>query len=626
MSKALDEFLFLWEMTERKLGFSSAPMVGAVVRVVRWPFRVLSTNGRRRAAGTVALVLASGVVSPSQMAVVDAAHIQTSKLLAELKKQEDQLSQLWKEGKDNGRFLTDLLQVYRTIKLAKSQYEAVANFNLMSNINVVDILPIVPLPDGFIYGDSEQPAQTFRYTDENGQEQEGKVERSLALRFTSKQGGAASTFQDWGKFKPNLKIDLSQIANQLSNIDFDAAEMTQFVDGTGHPLASAYRALGPTERLGKITSFYNGMLTELQNWKFTFQQEKAAQAMLDHDSQAMLQDFEQSIALNRQQLRREAERQLQDRQLTYARLNMDPPPGNPTAEFWQQKQQSFERDVTRRRIFLDGITQKKRLQLDQLMLAFNALKASHSGTQTAMEALKTVEAAQASMSSAEQNFQKQRQDLLAKYGMQFKSGVNFEETPSLQMNDQAWKQYQAMKDSRDTAVNKAKADMEGALARISQLKGIEDAGKAFDSLQEDLGKNLLNHYLSADGMNLSGSLSQIRGIQNDMNTTIAKIDEDERRDAVAISKGAIEKLDTVVDKYMNTYVWTEDKNGNSHLSRGGLPVYIVTRALGTYFQAFKRAFGASNVADIMMPDDSDTRKKADQEYRAFLNSMFKIRG
>ncbi|WLT33346.1 hypothetical protein [Geothrix sp. PMB-07] len=496
----------------------------------------------------------------------------------------------------------------------------------MNNINVVDILPVVPLPDGFLYGDSEQVPQTFRYTDGNGQEQEGKVQRSLALRFTSKQGGVASTFQDWAKFKPNLKIDLSQIANQLSNIDFDAAEMTQFVDGTGHPLAEAYRALGPAERLGKITTFYNGLLSEVQNWKYTFQQERAAQALLDHDAQAMLQDYEGSVLLCRKELRREAERQLQDRQMTYDQLKLEPPPGNPMAEFWQAKQQSFERDVNRRRIFLEGITQKKRTQLDQLMLAFNALKAGHSGTQSAMEALKILESAQAAMSSAEQNFQKQRQDLLTRYGMEFKKGGDFEELQSIQMNDQAWKQYQAMRDARDTAVNKARADMDGAIARITYLKGIEGAGKAFDALQEDLGKNLLNHYLDADGMNLSGSLAQIRGIQNNMTQAIAKIDADEQRDAMTISRGAIDKLDSVVDKYLNTFVWTEDKNGNSHLTRGGLPVYLVTRVLGTYFQAMKRAFGSSNVADIMMPDDTDARKKADQEYRAFLNSMFKIRG
>jgi len=194
------------------------------------------------------------------------------------------------------------------------------------------------------------------------------------------------------------------------------------------------------------------------------------------------------------------------------------------------------------------------------------------------------------------------------------------------MNDQAWKQYQAFKESRDTAVNTARARMEGALARIRELEGIENAGKAFDGLQDDLGRSLLTRYIDGDGIGLSTSLRRIKDVKAQMDSDLAKIRADETRDAMAISKGAVEKLDTVVDKYMNTYVFTTDKSGNSRISGGGLPAYIVTKTFETYAKAIKRAFGSSNVADIMMPDDADARAKADADYQAFLKSMFTIRG
>lgn len=607
------------EMTERRMGISTA-WLGR-------PLRVVGRTMRKRAVVVFSIFLASGVVSPSQMAVVDAVNNQTQKLLAELKKQEDHLSQLWKEGKDNARFLTDLLQVYRTIKLAKAQYEAIANFNLMSNINVVDILPIVPLADGFMYGDQDKtPPQTYTYTDENGQQQTGTVQKSLALRFTYKQGGVASTFQDWSKFKPNLKIDLSQIANQLSNIDFDAAEATQFVDATGHPLAEAYRALGPAERMGKITTFYNGMLSTIQNWQYTLQQERDAKAAMNQDAMAIFSNFETSTDLVRRQMQQEEERQRTERQLEYDALGLDPPETDTTAEFWATKRKQFERETARRRAFLDGMVADRRNRLDQMYQAFKLLKAAHGGTQTAMEALRTIESAQADQSAAEQNFQAGRQKLLQDYAMAYRTGDSFEEIKSLQMNDQAWKQYVALKESRDTAVNEARARMEGALARIKELEGIENAGKAFDGLQDDLGRNLLTRYIDGDGVGLSTSLRRIKDVKAQMDSDLAKIRADETRDAMAISKGAIEKLDTVVDKYMNTYVFTTDKSGNSRISGGGLPAYIVTKTFETYAKAIKRAFGSSNVADIMMPDDADARAKADADYQAFLKSMFTIRG
>lgn len=612
------EILEHLEMVERRLGISTA-WLGR-------PVLVTARTLRKRAVVVFSIFLASGVVSPSQMAVLDAANLQTNKLLAELRKQEDHIRDLWKEGKDNARFLTDLLQVYRTIKLAKSQYEAIANFNLMSNVNVVDILPIVPLSNGFMYGDQDNtPPQTYTYIDENGNQRRGTAEKSLALRFTYKQGGFASTFQDWSKFKPNLKIDLSQIANQLANIDFDAAEMTQFVDATGHPLAEAYRALGPAERMGKITSFYNGMLATVQNWQYTIQQERDAKAAMNQDAMAVFASFETSTDLLRRQMQQEEERQRTERKLEYDSLGLEPPATDTSAEFWANKRKIFERGTSRRRAFLDGMVADRKLRLDQMFKAFKTLKAAHSGTQTAMESLRVIESAQAEQSAAEQTFQKSRQQLLKDYALEFKGG-NFEDTASLQMNDQAWKQYLAHKESRDTAVNHARSAMDGALARIKGLEEIENSGKAFDDLQDDLGKNLLTRYIDGDGIGLSSSLRRIHDIKAQMGRELAEIRADETRDAQAISQGAIDKLDAVVDKYMSTYVFNIGKNGNSRISGGGLPAYIVTKTIETYAKAIKRAFGASNVADIMMPDDADARAKADADYQAFLKSMFTIRG
>ena len=134
----------------------------------------------------------------------------------------------------------------------------------------------------------------------------------------------------------------------------------------------------------------------------------------------------------------------------------------------------------------------------------------------------------------------------------------------------------------------------------------------------------MSYYLDGDGLGVKQALSDIKRDEADMRQTFTRIDADALRDAKAISRGAIAKMGDVVNKYMSTYVFYKDRGGNTRISQGGLPAYIVTSAASTYAQALKRAFGGANVSDIMLTDDKDARMQADTDYKQFLNSMFVI--
>ena len=133
----------------------------------------------------------------------------------------DRTAQLWKESKDEARWVTDLVESYRTIKIARASYESLATFDLAQNVSVIDLVPEVDLPAGQYFGsDPLNPT-----TDANGNV------HYVSLRFKTNPVGGISNTLDYStiaKFHPKLRINVDQLANQLANLDFDALQMVQY--------------------------------------------------------------------------------------------------------------------------------------------------------------------------------------------------------------------------------------------------------------------------------------------------------------------------------------------------------------------------------------------------------------
>lgn len=139
----------------------------------------------------------------------------------------DRIAQLWKESQDQARWVTDLVQSYRNIRMAKSAYESIATFDLAQNVNLIDLIPQIDLAEGQYFGGEE-----------NGFSERGGNSQYVSLRFKlNPSGGIAKTlnFSNLAKFRPKLRVDVDQLASQLANLDFDAVQMIQYRGPNGEP-------------------------------------------------------------------------------------------------------------------------------------------------------------------------------------------------------------------------------------------------------------------------------------------------------------------------------------------------------------------------------------------------------
>lgn len=202
----------------------------------------------------------------------------------------DRLRDLWKQTNDTATWLTDVVQTYRTIKMAKAQYDALASLNLMGNIQIVDFLPEMQLQPGYFFG---SPADGFsNATTADG----GSKQTYLALRFRERQGGAAAVFQNWPKFQPNLSINPQQLAQQLANLDFDAVQLVQYKDTQGNPIGKAIEAGNPAEASSRIAAYWDNLLQQANDW-VTYQ--STVQSLMD--SQQIQMALNQQAYLQRVQ-------------------------------------------------------------------------------------------------------------------------------------------------------------------------------------------------------------------------------------------------------------------------------------------------------------------------------------
>jgi hypothetical protein len=192
------------------------------------------------------------------------------------------------ENKEQLRWLSDMVQIYRNVKLARGIYESVATFDLAANVNIVDLVPDIPLPEGYLFGG---PSSGFS----SEQSKDGGKDRFPSLRLTQRTGGASATFTNWPKFAPKLKINASDLAHQLANLDFDLSATVQYKDASGLPLGAAIAERDPKLRAGKLIAFYQDALEKLNNWpaQKIAQRDAVAQAQAEAAARAQWLDREQ---------------------------------------------------------------------------------------------------------------------------------------------------------------------------------------------------------------------------------------------------------------------------------------------------------------------------------------------
>jgi hypothetical protein len=170
-------------------------------------------------------------------------------------------------------------------------YQSLATFDLAQNLNIIDVLPTVPLQEGFVFGGPSNGFGAVASASGNGE----ATLSMPALQFQSRKGGALSTFSDWGQFKPNLNINPQNLEEQLANIDFDCVQMTQRVDAQGNVIAEAIKTGDPQAAYGKVFGWFNSLMQSINNWSEQGLEQQQATAALN---QRILQDtanFEHNV-------------------------------------------------------------------------------------------------------------------------------------------------------------------------------------------------------------------------------------------------------------------------------------------------------------------------------------------
>lgn len=189
-------------------------------RAERAFWKTVRVFARRRRPLVLLGLLAVPQVASTQMAVVDGFNLKNNVYQFTAQGIRDRVAQLWKEGQDQARWVTDLVESYRAVKMARASYESLATFDLSQNVNVVDLVPQIDLPAGEYFGADDAPHQ-----DANGND------HYVSLRFKlNPVGGISQTlnFSTLSKFQPKLRINVDQLSQQLANLDFDALQMVQY--------------------------------------------------------------------------------------------------------------------------------------------------------------------------------------------------------------------------------------------------------------------------------------------------------------------------------------------------------------------------------------------------------------
>lgn len=219
----------------------------------------------------VSAVLLATVPANSQMATFDSFNLQEMLYEYSASGIRERIAQLWKESKDEARWVTDLVETYRAIKMARASYESLATFDLSQNVNVVDLLPQIDLPAGEYFGAGDTPWQ-----DSNGND------HYVSLRFKlNPVGGISQTldFSTLSKFQPKLRVNVDQLAQQLANLDFDALQMVQYRGPNGEMKGTPINVgKSVAERLG----LWDNLLKGVNDW--------VGQKVKEQDTYNALQD------------------------------------------------------------------------------------------------------------------------------------------------------------------------------------------------------------------------------------------------------------------------------------------------------------------------------------------------
>lgn len=194
----------------------------AVVRFLR---------GNRKTALALALAVTSQAQAPAPTPVPSGTPVADSMNLANNIYQfsaqgiRERIGQLWMDSQAQARWITDLVQSYRALRMAKSAYESLATFDLAQNVNLIDLIPQIDLVEGKYFGGEE-----------NGFSEHDGNSQYVSLRFKmNPSGGIAKTldFSNLSKFRPKLRVNVDQLASQLANLDFDAIQMIQYRGPSG---------------------------------------------------------------------------------------------------------------------------------------------------------------------------------------------------------------------------------------------------------------------------------------------------------------------------------------------------------------------------------------------------------
>lgn len=594
------------ELVERRTGISTARAVGLLRRKLTFK-------------GVVAVLgFMTFTTSLSPTPVEDAG----SWALTKAQTADDAVNTHFLNTESVARWTRDVLDAYRMIKLTKSAYQAVANFNLAANINVVDLMPMINLPNEGLFGaDDPNGPQNTSQTLSNG----NKLNSSLALRFTSTQGGFASTFSNWGKFKPNLKINLSQIASQLSNIDFDAAEVTQLTAPDGHPIAQTYKVLDPAERLGKITSVYNNVVTETLNWTGYFEKKREAQDSLNAQLGSIVNNYNNELQYRRNLLRKEETleqslQQAEDDAFSFSDLN--PSSAQSNSEKWAFRRQRFEKEAAANQAALNTLVAEKANELNSVMTAVEAVRKTNQFMQESTTNAVMIDNARAAVVDANKKYDSQKAEILRSAGVYYR---NDDDLSGMQIEPGTWMQLQALENERKKAVDLIINGLSTNMARAEQLRKLQSSvSEVDDKLVDPIAKGIVTN--SKSGLDsfvadLGQAMTMAKNARYKADQAILQAEVEAQIQAQNQARNAIANLDGIMDQYFSTFVYMKTRNGGTALTSGGLPVYLVAKALKTYAGALKATFGRANLADVMLNEEEDAQKQAADSYKAYLDSV-----